>query len=166
MREMLNNTESLSRRESVPVVKVWSVRGVEYAIMSFMLWAIAVSISWIFVAAINGRASFTVLSSPLALLIVSLPIFGFFFIRLKKAELINTTLRFESSKRRFSQISQILSFLVVFGSLLTAVSSLISRAGGSEIGLSKTVGSPLVIALVWSALFYYYWQDEHKGLKG
>jgi len=153
-------------KESVPVVKVWSVRGVEYAIMSFMLWAITIAISWVIVALINGTSGFAVLSGPLALLIVSLPFFAFFFLRLKKAELSNPALRFESSKRKFSQISQIVSFFVIFGSLLTVVGSLLSKVGGAETDLGKTLGSSLALAVIWGCLFMYYWVDEHKGLKG
>lgn len=151
--------------ESVPVVKVWSVRGVEYAIMSFMLWALAIALTWVIVSLINGQTGFVNLSGALSLMIVSLPIFGFFFLRLKKAELANPDLRIESTKRRFSQITQIVSFFVIFFASLGLVSSLISATSGETDGLGRTVGTALVFIVVWGALFAYYWFDEHRQVK-
>ena len=149
-------------RESVPVVKVWSVRGVEYAIMSFTLWAIAISITWVPVALITGSTGFIALSPPLALLLVSLPIFAFFFLRLKKAELADPKMRVESTKRRFSQITQIVSFVVCFVSLLTIVSSILAAMGGESDNVGQTISSALVFLVVWGGLFMYYWRDERK----
>lgn len=157
-------TESVSgAKESVPVVKVWSIRGVEYAIMTFMLWAIAISVNWILVALINGMTGFVELSAPVSLMIVSLPIFAFFFLRLKKAELAHSNLRVESTKRRFSQITQMISFVVCFFSLLTIVASCIAAVGGESDGLGKTVGTAFVFLVVWAGVFVYYWFDEHKN---
>ncbi len=149
-------------KESVPVVKVWSVRGVEYAIMSFMLWSIAISVTWVIVSLINGLSGFGALSPPLALLIVSLPFFAVFFLRLKKAELIQPELKTESTKRRFSQITQIVSFAVIFFSLLSIVASILAKIGGDEIDLAKTIFSALAFIVVWGTLFAYYWVDEHR----
>lgn len=152
-------------RESVPVVKVWSVRGVEYAIMSFMLWGLAIAVNWVLVALVNGESGFVQLAAPLSLLIVGLPIFAVFFLRLKKAELMNPKLKLESTKRRFSQITQIVSFFVVFFASLTIVASLIASAGGESENLGKTIGTAFVFIVVWGALFAYYWVDEHKALR-
>ena len=152
-------------RESIPVVKVWSVRGVEYAIMSFMLWAIAISLTWVIVSVINGQTGFVNLSGALSLAIVSLPIFSFFFLRLKKAELLNPELRLESTKRRFSQLTQIVSFSVTFFASLALVSGLLSAIGGESDNLGKNVGTALVFMVIWGALFMYYWIDEHRQAK-
>ncbi len=153
-----------SPRESVPVVKVWSIRGVEYAIMSFMLWFVAIAINWVVVALINGESGFVSLSPPLALMIVSIPIFAFFFLRLKKAELADPRLKTESTKRRFSQITQIVSFIVTFSALLTIVGSILASIGGESNNLGKTIGTAVVFIVVWGALFAYYWVDEHRNL--
>jgi hypothetical protein len=150
------------QKESVPVVKVWSIRGVEYAIMTFMLWAIAVSVTWVLVALVNGLTGFVELSAPLALMIVSLPIFAFFFLRLKKAELDDSSLKTESTKRRFSQITQIVAFAVIFFSLLGIVASIIGAMGGESEGLGKVIGTAFVFLVVWGCVFAYYWFDEHR----
>ena len=149
-------------RESVPVVKVWSVRGVEYGIMSFMLWFLAASLTWVLVALVTGNAGFIELSPPLALIIVSLPVFAFFFLRLKKAELEEPSLRFESTKRRFSQITQVVSFAVTFFATLTIVAATLAKLGGDDSEIVKTILGALMFIIVWGALFGYYWFDEHK----
>jgi FtsH-binding integral membrane protein len=148
--------------ESVPVVKVWSIRGVEYAIMTAMLFAVAISINWAVVALVNGSTGFVELSAPLALLIVSLPILAFFFMRLKKAELLNPQLKTESTKRRFSQVAQIVSFAVVFFALLGIVASLLAAVSGETEGLGKTIGTAFVFVVIWGGVFSYYWANEHR----
>ena len=159
------DSEFSNSKESVPVVKVWSVRGVEYAIMSFMLWFLAIAVNWVLVALVTGNAGFVELSPPLALLIVSLPVFAFFFLRLKKAELEQPNLKVESTKRRFSQITQIVAFSVTFISELTIVATLLAKLGGEDTALLKPILSALMFMLVWGALFAYYWFDEHKQAK-
>ncbi|MDZ7785606.1 MAG: DUF5671 domain-containing protein [Candidatus Saccharibacteria bacterium] len=162
MRSELSKSANSNNKESVPVVKVWSIRGVEYAIMTFMLWAIAVAVNWVLVALVNGSTGFVALSAPLALLIVSLPVFALFFIRLKKAELADPSLRAESSKRRFTQITQIISFAVIFFALLGIVASLLAAIGGESDDLGKTIASAFMFVLVWGGMFTYYWFDEHR----
>src|SRR5690606_18404495 len=88
----------------IPVVKVLSVRGVEYAMMSILLWIGAGSLISLFVSIIYGGASFDSLAFPISLLLVCMPGFAWFYLRLRKAELDNPSLRLEPSKRRFSQI--------------------------------------------------------------
>lgn len=149
--------------ESTPVVKVWSVRGLEYALMSFMLWFIASAITWVLVALINDQAGFAILSPALAILIVSVPIFSYLFLRLKKAELMDPALKKESSKRKFSQITQIVSFFIVFFSLITIVGSVLAQFGGDDVELGKTISSSLAFIVVWGSLLGYYWHEEHKN---
>lgn len=156
--------ESVEPKESVPVVKVWSVRGVEYAIMSFMLWFIAGALSVILISLVNGESGFSALSSPLALLLISFPPFSFFLLRLKKAELAEPNLKQESTKRRFSQITQVVSFAVVFVAWLTFLSQVFSKIGGSDAELVKVGVSSLILTVVWGGLFVYYWFDEHRNI--
>ena len=160
---LFNQNTNSNNNESMPVVKVWSIKGVEYAIMTFMLWAIAIAITWVVVVLINGSAGFVQLSAPLALLIVSLPIFAVFFLRLKKAELADSSLKTESTKRKFSQITQIISFIVVFFSLLAIVATILNAVGGESENAGKAISTGVAFVVVWSALFAYYWFDEHRN---
>lgn len=86
--------------QPVPVVKVLSVRGVEYAMMTIALWIGAGAMIWALLVLINGLSSFAALAMPISLLLVSVPVFSVLFVRLKRAELINPDLRYEASKRR------------------------------------------------------------------
>ena len=152
---------------SVPVVKVLSVRGVEYGLMTFMVWFGSAALLWCALAIIEGQAGFDVLAFPVALLIAVLPVFGYLFIRLRRAELANPKLRFEPSKRRFSQITQFVSFFVVFFSFVSFVYDLLSKAGGSDddTSLGKSALYLLVFTVIYGGIFAYYWLDEHRGLK-
>src|SRR3989338_7106899 len=94
--------------EPVPVVRVLSVRGVEYTMMTIALWFSATGLAWALLNLLNGSYNFSFLVVPVSILISSLPLFALFFIRLKRAELANPALRFEPSKRRLSQMTQVL----------------------------------------------------------
>jgi hypothetical protein len=147
----------------VPVVKVLSVRGVEYAMMSFLLWIGAGSLMFLLVSLIQGVSDFDSMAFPLALLLVCLPGFAFFYLRLRSAELANESLRLDASKRRFSQITQILAFLTCFFNIVTIVYLMIGMAGGNEVAeIGKTLGSAAVILFIAGGILYYYWVDEHK----
>jgi hypothetical protein len=147
----------------VPVVKVLSVRGVEYAMMSMLLWFGAGSLIFTLISIINGFDGFDALAFPIAMLLVCLPGFGYLFLRLRKAELDDPSLRLEASKRRLTQITQILAFLTCFFNIVTVVYLLLGVAGGNEIdSIGKVLGSAAVVLLVAGGILYYYWVDEHK----
>ncbi|MDB5182286.1 MAG: hypothetical protein JWO47_70 [Candidatus Saccharibacteria bacterium] len=147
----------------VPVVRVLSVRGIEYAMMSIMLWIWSASLIGILVTLINGGASFSVLSFPVSLLIVAVPVFAFFYIRLRRAELSDPSLRLEASKRRFSQITQILAFLVCFSNIVALIAVIMEKiGGGSSVSIPKFIGSTAAVLLVAGGILAYYWIDEHK----
>ncbi len=148
----------------VPVVKVLSVRGIEYLFMSFCLWLGAGALITLLLALLYSEPVESQVSA-LALLIVSLPIFTWLFIRLKKAEKANPSLRLDASKRRLSQTTQILAFLTCFINLTVYVYQLLSMAGGSEVDLVKTSLSMLIILAVAGGVLVYYWFDEHKLVK-
>jgi hypothetical protein len=158
---------------SVPVVKVLSVRGVEYALMSFMLWFGAAAIIWSLLAFVDGDAGYDTMSFPAAVVACALPIFGFLFLRLRRAELANPRLRYEPSKRRFSQITQYLSFFACFFSLVSFVYDIIQKMsesstaleGTTSVNLGKSALQLLVFLAVAGGIFAYYWVDEHRPLK-
>lgn len=147
----------------LPVVKVLSVRGVEYAMMSILLWIGAGSLIFLLVSLINGSANFDAMAFPLSLLLVCVPGFAFFYLRLRKAELANPALRLDASKRRFSQITQIVAFLTCFFNIVTVVYLLLGMAGGNETeGIAKVLGSTAVTLAIAGGILAYYWYDEHK----
>ncbi len=162
------STPSLSKGglpddQPVPVVRVLSVRGLEYAFMSIMLWFGAASLIWILDTLIMGSASFQALSFPLSTLLTSLPVFAFLFLRLRKAELANPSLRLEPSKRRFSQITQILAFLTCFFNVVGVVYMIVASLGGGEMdSIPKSLGITAVTLLVAGGILAYYWIDEHR----
>jgi FtsH-binding integral membrane protein len=101
------------------------------------------------------------------MLLVCLPAFSWLFLRLRKAELDNPALRLEPSKRRFSQITQILSFLTCFFTIVTVVYSLISAAGGEDVGgIGKILGVGAIILIIAGGILTYYWFDEHRLVNG
>lgn len=157
----------LANTSSLAVVKTLSVRGLEYLFMSIVLWIGAVSLVWGLLLLVNGAASAQMLAFPATSLVVTLPIFAWFFIRLKKAEIENPALRFDSSKRRLSQITQIVAFLASLFNVITFVYLVVaSLSGGAKISLGKAVLNLLVILAVSGGILAYYWVDEHRSFKG
>jgi len=150
--------------QPVAVVRVLSVRGVEYLMMSLALWIGAFSFAGMLLTLINGGHSFDVLAFPISVLVVAVGLFTFFFLRLKKAEVQNPALRFDPSKRRLSQTTQVLSYLAIFVSLVGIVYTLIAKMAGSlEQTLWKLVLDFVVVLAVAGGILAYYWLDEHKG---
>ena len=135
--------------------------------MSFALWVGAASLIWLFDALIMGSASFMTLSYPISALIISLPVFAWLYLRLRKAELADSSLRFEPSKRRFSQITQFVAFLTCFFNVITLVYTLVNKIGGdvSMGDLGKTAGTTAVTLVIAGGILLYYWRDEHKFAK-
>lgn len=148
----------------MPVVKVLSPRGVEYVFLSIALYFAAGGLISTLITFINGPVDFTSLSSSVSVLIVSLPIFSWLFLRLKKAELLDANLALDASKRRSTQLIQIIAFLTCFLTLIGFIAMIFSKLGGdytsSILKLSLDV---LVILLVAGGILFYYWRDEHKS---
>jgi len=131
--------------------------------MTIMLWFWTGSLIVVLDTLIAGGASFAALAFPIALLLISVPTFAFFYIRLRNAELRDPSLRLEASKRRFSQITQIVAFLACFFNIVAFVYILISSIGGNKTGsLAKTFGSLMVTLIIAGGVLVYYWFDEHR----
>jgi hypothetical protein len=162
------NTSSFEARPSgdpIPVVKVLSIRGIEYVMMSLALWFGAGGLIWILLALIYGSNGFSALAFPVSLLVVCVPVFSVFFIRLRKQELANPDLRYEASKRRLSQITQILAFIVCLFNLVGFVYLMMAKAGGeSKASVSQSVLGLLAILAVAGGILVYYWFDEHRNI--
>jgi hypothetical protein len=149
--------------QPVAVVKVLSVRGLEYLLMMLSLWIADSALLWTVLAMINGAASFSVLAAPIATLLVSVPVFGYLFLRLKKAEIADPSLRFDPSKRRTTQITQIFTFLVVMFNIIGFLYEVIAKLGGNGgMSLVKAFFNMLFVLIIVGGIFAYYWIDEHK----
>lgn len=148
----------------VPVVRVLSVRGVEYAMMTIALWFSATSLAWILLNILNGSANFNFLVVPVSVLISSLPFFAVLFIRLKRAELANPALRFDPSKRRLSQLTQVFAFIVCLINISVFAYNIMQKINGSgTISIIKATVSLLVVLAVAGGILVYYWFDEHRA---
>ena len=115
--------------QPTPVVKMWSTKGLEYAMMSISLWISAAALAWLIIALINDRNSFVALVSPVSALAVCVPVLAFFFIRLKMAEAKNPILRADPSRRRWTQITQFLAYIVLLLGLIGLVRETLTRYG-------------------------------------
>jgi len=149
----------------LPVVRVFSVRGIEYLLMTIALWLGAAGLVSLVVSLIQGDTGFGALSFPISLLVTALPVFAFLFLRLRSAELKTPALRYEPSKRRCSQFSQILSFLISFFAVVGIIYTLLQAVAGHSDDIWKVLGSLVVLLIVAGGILWYYWCDEHKFVK-
>ena len=148
----------------IAVVEVVSSRGVEYAMMTLTLWLASFSLLGVLLSLINGGTSYSVLAFPASVLLVCLPVFSFFFLRLKKAELHNPNLRFDPSKRRFTQFTQVTAFAACLFTLIAFVYyilSMVSGQGGTS--FLKALLNVAAILAVAGGILAYYWVDEHRN---
>lgn len=148
----------------MPVVQVLSPRGVEYVFLTINLVTAAIGLISVLLALVNGKTDFTVLAFPVSLLVVSVPMFAWLFLRLKRAELRDPSLRADASKRRSTQFIQIISYLAVFFSLIGLVSAGFAKASGVYDGnFVKLCLDVLVIVVIAGGVLAYYWRDEHRS---
>lgn len=156
----------LGSDQPTPVVKVLSVRGVEYLFMSIFLWLSAGSFVGLVLSLINGQTGFSALAFPLSMLLVCLPGFALLFLRLKRAELNDPSLRLDASKRRLTQITQVLAFLTCLINIITFMYLILQKIGGEgDLAFGKVVVNVLVILVVAGGILAYYWNDEHRRRK-
>lgn len=147
----------------VPVVRVLSVRGVEYGMMTIALWISATTLAWVALNMLNGSKGFSYVVVPTSALVVTVPVFGWLFMRLKRAELINSELRLDPSKRRWSQTTQMLAYLACLINLIFFVYTLLQHFSADKPKpIGKSVINLLVILVIAGGILAYYWADEHR----
>lgn len=148
----------------VAVVQALSVRGVEYTMMTLALLINAGALIWSLLSVVNGGTSFSLLAFPIALLIVCGPVFAFFFLRLRKSELTNPALRFDASKRRLSQFTQIIAFATCLFNTIGFVYLVLQKiSGGAAPSIVKSIINLGVVLAIAGGILVYYWFDEHRG---
>ena len=147
----------------VPVVRVLSPFGIEYVFMTICLFAGAIALIAALISLVNGKTDFSVLALPAAVLLVTVPVFGFFFLRLKKLELDRPELKLDPSKRRSTQATQIVAFLTVLFTLIGFIFDIFMKIGGQGGPTVVKAGlDGLCLLVVAGGILYYYWRDEHK----
>jgi hypothetical protein len=148
---------------SQPVVRVLSPRGIEYVFLTIALFTAAIGLGSALISLVNGQTGFDILAFPVASLLVSVPVFGLLFLRLKKSEANNPSLRYEASKRRSTQFSQIAGFVTCFFTLIGFVTSLFAKAAGEYHGsVGKLFLDVLIVLIIAGGILAYYWRDEHR----
>ncbi|HZM64545.1 MAG TPA: DUF5671 domain-containing protein [Candidatus Saccharimonadales bacterium] len=158
----------------IAVVKAYTTRGMEYYLMMIALTVSALSLGLvlhtIFANLFDDSGSY-VFGSGLtafasAALIVTLPIFGFFFLRLKRAELHDRSLLIDPSRRRAVQIMLFISFIVGIISTISYVFAFISLSYGSAetegVKLGPIIADFITSLLIIGGIFMYYWFDSHR----
>ncbi len=165
----------------VAVVQNFTTTGLEYIIMFISLWVTATSIGFLAHEMVNNAlandtsntysfAGFDQMS--VAALIVSLPIFTILFLRLKKRENNDASIKNDPSRKKAVQLTLIVTFLTgllnvigyIYGLLTPATSGTSDYIGigastqGGIINLAHT----LITLLIAGGIFAYYWHDEHK----
>lgn len=156
--------EQTSSAQPVPVVKVLSVRGVEYGMMTIALLISASTVAWIILNMLNGSRGFDAVVIPTSALIVCLPVLAVLFIRLKRAELADPNLKLDPSKRRWSQLTQFLAFIACLVNLIYFVYAVLQHtSGGSAPSIGKTLINLIVVLVIAGGILSYYWFDEHRA---
>lgn len=149
--------------QPVPVVRVLSTRGVEYGMMTIALWVSAATLAWIMLNLLNGSKGFDPIVVPTAALVVCLPVFAGFFLRLKRAELVDRSLRLEPSKRRWSQTTQFLAFLALLINFIYFVYTILQHFSSDKgPSVKKSLINLIVILVIAGGTLAYYWRDEHR----
>lgn len=148
----------------VPVVKVLSPVGVEYVFLTITLLVGAGALVSAFLSLVNGSAGFAALAFPVATLLVTAPLFAGLFLHLKRLEARNPDLRLDPSKRRSTQVTQIISFLVCLFTLIGFFAAVFASFGGDlGVPVGKAALDALCILVVAGGVLFYYWRDERAG---
>ncbi len=153
--------------QPIAVVSNWTTRGLEYVIMFIALGVAATSLGWIlhnFVDSALGQSGTVYeagVSFASAALLVTLPVFLVLFLRLKKAELKDSTIRQDASRRRMTQLTLLITFLVGLGHIVSYIYSLLNSAD-AEVRPAGNLIHMIITVAIAGGIFFYYWRDEHR----
>jgi amino acid transporter len=149
--------------QPIPVVRVLSPTGIEYVFLTITLFTSATALIAVLVSLVNAKIDFAVLAFPAAALVITLPIFAFFFLRLKKMEVHRPEQKLDPSKRRSTQFTQIVAFIVCLFTIIGFVFDIFSKIGGqSGPSIGKAALDALSVLIVAGGILAYYFHDEHK----
>lgn len=167
---------SLQNNRPIAVIQQRTTKGLEYTIMFLALGITAISLGELLHSLVNSNfganASSGLSSYASSALLVALPIFAVLFLRLKKAEIENPTIRTDASRRHAVQLTLITSFIWGIFRLTTYVYSLLNAGGGeSYLGSDNSSGAAnllhtIITLIIAGGIFAYYWIDEHRKEQG
>ena len=156
-------------QQPVTVVQTFSTRGLEYIIMFISLYVTASSIGLLLhdmVSALFNSADYNdygYSSMATASLIVSLPIFTVLFLRLKKAELNDPTIKNDPSRKRAVQLTLVVTFITGLIKIISYIYSLMNLGGGEfETSPVQDLLDTIITLGIAGGIFAYYWIDEHR----
>jgi len=159
-----SQAQASSSTQPMPIVKVLSVRGVEYGMMTIALLISASTLAWVVLNMLNGSRGFDSVVVPTSALVVCLPVLVALFIRLKRAELKDFSLKLDPSKRRWSQLVQFLAFVACLINLIYFVYVILQHtSGGSVPSIAKSLVNLVVVLVIAGGILSYYWFDEHRA---
>ena len=166
---------SHSSTHPIAVVQNLSVRGFEYSIMFLTLWAGAFSLMWLAISFVNdlfdkasGSYSYGVGNTTnafiITVLLVTFPIFAYMFLRLKRVEHNDPGLKLDPSRRKLTQMTQLVSFIVAISFTIYFIYSIItpeSSSAGAD-SIVKRLLQTLVALVVAGGIFLYYWREDRR----
>lgn len=159
----LKNHSDISQPSSthapISVVENLSPRGFEYNIMFITLWLTAIAAVIMINIFLYGEGLESA-KFPLTILIVSLPVFGFMFYRLKQAETAEPRLLFDPSRRKSVQSTQRTAFIILLIQTIFTLYAFIE--GADEVESGKIVVSWLLSVVVFGGIFAYYWKNTPR----
>jgi len=169
-----NQLSGAPSNQPIAVVSNFTTRGLEYIIMFIALAVAAVSLGLVLHSLVDTMMGVTndfyegVVSFSTAALVVGLPIFRLLFLRLKKAELGDSSLVSDPSRKRAVQLTLIVTFVVGIWKVISYIYSLLNAGTSSvnDYGTNPSFSGNLIHTLITLAIaggiFAYYWRDSHK----
>lgn len=147
-------------KSNEPFVSSYST---EYIFLTISLLSAALGLTIALLALVNGVFDFAVLVFPAATLILALPIYSWFFGRLRWAERRNPRLRYTLTRRICSKLVQTLMFITVLFTAIGFLTLLLAKMGtGYDGSLAQITLNVVVIELIAGSILTYYWRDEHQ----
>lgn len=150
------------------VVPYRSTAGLEYLIMFLSLWIFSLALAGVLHDAVDTLSSSTdsfyqnTVSFAMAALVVSLPIFAYLFLRLKKQELANPDIRRDINRKNAVQLTLLVTFLIGVGRTIFYIYQLLNSNSGNNGSLLDNLGHTIVTVGIAGTIFVYYWKDDHK----
>jgi hypothetical protein len=155
---------------AVKVVSMKTTAGIEYLIMFISMWVAAMSLGAVLHSLVDqafGQDSVytTVVSFSTAALVVSLPIFAWLFLYLKRKELAHPEIRRDQNRKAAVQLTLIITFIIGIIKLVMYVYQLLNTGNADAGGGGSVVGNflhTLITLGIAGGIFFYYWRDEHR----
>lgn len=172
-------TETVDESKPIAVVAHYSTLGIEYSILMISLITGAISLGAIlnaYIEVLIRHTSADISPFASAAAVVALPIFIFMFIRLRRLEMKRPQLKADGSRRRWIQVTLLISFVFGISHIIFYVYSLMAGnpqpSTYSDYGVAYSISAGeyqllqflhlAITLLIAGSIFAYYWIDEHR----